>query len=98
ESGSQHIKLTEPLVTLKKAGFKVITVSLLDETLFTSTADLQGVRVMLGTNRTSASVIVPGVLPDAAVSVAVDALRKNQPPQRTTTTLAPAEKELYVTD
>jgi len=52
---------------------------------------------MLRANRTSASVIVPGVLPDAAVSVAVDALRKNQPPQRTTTTLAPAEKELYVT-
>jgi len=113
ESGSQHIKLTEPLVTLKKAGFKVITVSLLDETLFTSAADLQGVRVTLGANlndpaqpvatlmlranRTSGSVIVPGVLPDAAVSVAVDALRKNQPPQRTTTTLAPAEKELYVT-
>jgi len=113
ESPSQHIKLTEPLVTLKKAGFKVVTVSLLDETLFTTTPDLMGVRVTLGANladpakpvatlmlrpnRPSGSVVVPGVLPDAVVSVAVEALRHSQPPQKTTSTLAPAEQELYVT-
>jgi hypothetical protein len=113
ESGAQHIKLTEPLVTLKKAGFKVVTVSLLDETLFTSTPDLLGVRVTLGANladpaqpvatlmlrpnRTSGSVIVPGVLPAAGVSVSIEALRHSQPPQKTTSTLAPAETELYVT-
>jgi hypothetical protein len=88
-------------------------VSLLDETLFATTPDLMGVRVTLGANladpalpvatlmlrpnRPSGSVVVPGVLPDAVVSVSVEALRHSQPPQKTTSTLAPAEQELYVT-
>jgi len=90
----------------------VVTVSLLNENLFTTTPDLLGVRVTLGANlndpaqpvatlmlrpnKTRGSVIVPGVLPAAGVSVAVESLRQGQPPQKTTSTLAPAEQELFV--
>ena len=112
EAPSQHLLVSEPLVTLKKAGFRVVTVSLLDELAFTNT-DLLGIKVTLGanvndpaaasksmmlrSNRMSGSLVVPGVAADAAVSVAIEVLRRNQPAQRTTTTLTPSENELFVT-
>jgi hypothetical protein len=113
EATSQPVRLAEPLVTLTKAGFKTITVGLLDENAFASDPDLLGVKVTLGqavddsekptaslllrANRLSGTVVVPGVLPSGPVSVAVEVLRRNQTAQRTTSTLRPAEKELFVT-
>lgn len=113
ESPSQHLQISEPLVTLKKAGFRVVTVFLLDDQAFALSPDLLGIKVTLGAdvddpalpalstmlraNRTSGSLVVPGVAADAPVSVAVEVLRRSQPPVRTTTTLTASEKELFVT-
>ena len=114
EALPQPLTLPEPLVTLTKAGFKVITVALLDETIFATDPSLLGVRVTLGQDvnnpalpatslmlrgsRLAGTVVVPGVLPTAPVSVAVEVMRRGQPaPQRTTLTLSPSEKELFVT-
>jgi len=113
ESPPQHVRISEPLVGLTKAGFKVVTVTLLDDTLFASTPDLLGLKVTLGQNvndpalptasvllrasKTSSSLVVPGVLPSAPVSVAVEVLRRNQQPARSTSTLSASERELYVT-
>jgi hypothetical protein len=112
ESVSQRVRISEPLVTLKKGGFKVLTVALLDETIF-ATGDLLGIKVILGqdvnspalpvaslllkANRPSGSLVVPGVPPDAPVSVAIEMLRRNQPVQRTVSMVGVSERELFVT-
>jgi hypothetical protein len=113
ETPLQHVQDGEPLITLQRAGFRVVTVSLLDETVFGAASDLLGVKVTLGTNpddpssasvslmlrpgHTSGSVVVPGVVPNAPVAVRVEVLRKGQPSQKSNTTLSASEKELYVT-
>ena len=115
EAASLSLGLSEPLITLTKAGFKVVTIALLDEAIFSTDPGLLGVKVILGqnvtdhalpttslmlrANRTVGTVVVPGVLPTASVSVAVEVMRRGQPtpPPRMTLTLSPSEKELYVT-
>ncbi len=112
ESTSQHLRIAEPLVTLNKSGFRIVTVALLDETAFSADPTLLGIKVVLGrnvadatlpttsvllrANRLTGSVVVPGVTADGPVSVAVEVLRRGQPAQRTTSTLSPSERELYV--
>jgi hypothetical protein len=112
EARPQTVQISEPLVTLKGAGFRVVSVALLDEAIFTSDRDLLGVKVTLGrdvndpaapsiglmlrSTRISGSLVVPELAPDAPVSVAVEVLRRGQPGQRLTSLLAPSEKELFV--
>ncbi|HWT25186.1 MAG TPA: hypothetical protein VN213_16910 [Solirubrobacteraceae bacterium] len=108
----QHFTVTEPFVSLTDAGLRVVEVELLEDPSIFTLDGLLGIKVLLGTDltnpalptstvmlrgtRTSAATVVPGARRDAAVAVAIEALRRGQPPARTTTSLSPSETTLYV--
>jgi hypothetical protein len=108
----QQFVLTEPFISLTDAGLRVVQVELLEDASIFTLDGLLAIKVLLGADladrtlptatvmlrgtRISGAAVVPGVRADAPVSVAIDALRRGQPPMRTTSSLSPSETTLYV--
>jgi len=113
ESGAIRVAtLMEPFISLGSAGFRVVTVELLEDPAIFTPNGLLAIRVVLGADvadpalpvatlllratRTAGSLVVPGVPAGAPVAAAIDLIRHGEQPARTTTRLAPAETTLYV--
>jgi len=111
-SGPQQFEVSEPFISLGSAGFRVVTVELLEDPAIFTPNGLLAIRVVLGADvadpalpvatlllratRTAGSLVVPGVPAGAPVAAAIDLIRHGEQPARTTTRLAPAETTLYV--
>lgn len=112
EGRVQRVQVSEPLVHLGHAGFRVVSLALEDELAFSTNAALLGIKVTLGADvddenvpsistmlrpsRPATALVVPGVPIDGPVSVAIELLRRGQPPERLRGRLSPFEKELYI--
>ncbi|MET0283728.1 MAG: hypothetical protein ABW352_04640 [Polyangiales bacterium] len=113
ETAPQSISLGEPLVTLRKAGLKVVTLYLQEPNVFATVGDLLGIKVTLGravedpsepaisvmlrAALTQTTIVVPGLTSDAPLLVRTEILRRAQPTISSVTSLAGNETELFVT-
>lgn len=110
---TQHYLLDEPFVGLSQSRFRVATAMLLEDPSIFTNNDLLAIQVTFGldltnpsspsssvllrSNRTQASMVLPGVSQTDPLQVSVQFMRHGQVPTTRTTSLAANQSTIYIT-